>query len=79
MGDEQARAGDRGDGGGRHQRGEVMAVVGEILAVALARVLQQPSRTALPAPVQRRDREAARAQFGGDARVFLDELGAALQ
>ncbi len=58
---------------------EVDLVVGESPHVALARIAQRALRPALPAPVDRRDREAARAQVAHGLEVFFDELGASLE
>ena len=46
----------------------------EAAHVALARIAQRALRQSLPAPVERRDREAARAQIADGLKVFLDEL-----
>src|SRR5258705_5394901 len=51
----------------------------EAADVALARIAQRALRQSLPAPVERRDCEPARAQIAHGLEVFLDELGAALK
>ena len=51
----------------------------EIAHVAFARIAQRAVRHSLPAPVERGDGEAARAQVAHGLEIFLDELGAALE
>ena len=45
--------------------------------MALAGIRQRALREALPAPVEDRDREAARARVAHHLEIFLDEFGAA--
>ncbi len=56
-----------------------MLVFGEVADMAFARIGQRALGQALPAPVERRDRKAARAQLAHRLEIFLDELGAALE
>ena len=58
---------------------EVDLVLREIAHVAFAPIAQRAFRHPLPAPVERGDREAARAQVAHGLEIFLDELGAALE
>src|SRR5262249_60431569 len=58
---------------------EIPDVFVEAADVALARVAQCALRAALPAPVESRDREAARPQVADGLEIFLDELGAPLK
>ena len=62
-----------------HEGFEVVLVFGEIADVTLARIGELALGAALPAPVERRDGKAARAQFAHRLEIFFDELGAALE
>ena len=62
-----------------HEGFEVVLVVGEIADVTLARIGELALGAALPAPIERGDGKAARAQFAHRLEIFLDELGAALE
>ena len=57
---------------------EVHPVVLEALDVAELLVADQPLAAALPAPVEGRDRKAARLEVGDGLEILLDELGPAL-
>src|SRR5262245_43663851 len=58
---------------------EIDVVLVKGLDVALARVTRCALRAALPAPVEGRYCEPARAQVSNCLEVFLDELGATLK
>ena len=60
-----------------HEGFEVAVVFGEVVDVALARIRQRAVREPLPAPVEDRDREAARARVAHHLEIFLDEFRAA--
>ena len=62
-----------------HEGLQVDVVFGEIADMAPEGIAQQPIRKPLPAPVERRHREAARAQIRCGLVIFFDELGAALE
>ena len=61
------------------KRVEIALVERKIVDVALARILQLSRRTALPAPIQRRDGETAIEQLLDRLEIFLDEFGAPAQ
>ena len=54
---------------------EVDPVVLEALDIAELLVADQPLAAALPAPVEGRDRKAARLEVGDGLEILLDELG----
>src|SRR5262249_3752530 len=58
---------------------EIEMVFVEAAYIALARILERALRSALPAPVERRYREAARTQVAHGLEILLDELGSALE
>jgi hypothetical protein len=62
-----------------HEGVEIDVVAGEIPDIALARIAQRAIRQALPAPIQRGNREAAGAQIPHGLEIFLDELRPALK
>jgi hypothetical protein len=62
-----------------HEGFDVALILREVAHVALERIAQRPLRTALPAPIHGRDREAARAEVAHGLEIFLDEFGAALE
>ena len=62
-----------------HELAHIPVELREVLRVAFRRVLEQPRRSALAAPIHGGDRKAAPAQIGNRLKVLLDELGAAMK
>ena len=62
-----------------HEGFEIGFVFAEAFDVTLVRIAQRPLRKSLPAPVERRHRKAAGAQFARGLVIFLDELGTPLK
>ena len=62
-----------------HEGFEIGVVFGEIAHIALAAVAQRAVGQALAAPIERRDRKAARAQIAHGLEIFFDPFAAALE
>jgi hypothetical protein len=62
-----------------HEGLEVVLVFREIADMAFARIAELALGAALPAPIKRGNRKAARAQLAHGLEIFLDEFGAALE
>ena len=62
-----------------HEGFEIGVVFGEVAHIALAAVAQRAVGETLAAPVERRDREAARAQIAHRLKIFFDPFAAALK
>ena len=58
---------------------EIELILVEAAHISFARILERALRHPLPAPIDRGDRKAARAQIAHGLEIFLDELGAALE
>ena len=57
-----------------HEMGEILFVFGEIADMALELASDEPARSALSAPIEDRDGEAAPSQLAHHLEIFLDEL-----
>ena len=87
--DQHRRAGGMTDGENRrrairqhdlaHEGLEIAVVFGEVAHIALAPIAERAIGQALTAPIERRDRKAARAQIAHRLEIFFDPFGAALQ
>ncbi len=79
MGEREQRRRTVGQHDLAHEGLEIGLVFREALDVSLVAVVERTLRKPLPAPVEGRDRKAARAEIAHDLEIFFDEFGAPLK